>query len=126
LSEPGEILSPPGVLQLNEGRERVTLSVENQSPWPVGIGSHFHFFEVNRRLVFDRSRAYGMRLDAPAGAIVWFGAGEQRSVTLVPFRGARYVWGFNGLVNGPLDEERKSAFSLAREKGFARSEDVRG
>ena len=113
-------------LVLNVGRPRVTLEVHNDSAWPVGVGSHFHFFEVNRRLRFERERAYGMKLDIPAGAIVWFSPGESRNVTLVALAGRRQAWGFNGLVNGPLEKRRDEALVRARERGFIPGGSSRG
>lgn len=103
---PGEIRPAPGRLTLNIDRPTTEIEVRNTSGWPVGVGSHYHFFEVNRRLRFDRDLAYGMRLDVPAGSITWFPAGEARTVRLVPFAGRREVWGFRGMVDGPLDEGR--------------------
>lgn len=114
---PGEIRVARDPIPLNRG-PRTSIEVTNTSRWSLGVGSHFHFFEVNRELVFERQRAYGMRLDVPAGAIVWFATGESRTVSLVPFAGARQVWGFNGLVNGPLEDLREQAFRRARELRF--------
>jgi urease subunit beta len=104
--KPGEIRPGPGRLELNAGRPTIEIEVRNTSSWPVGVGSHYHFFEVNPRLRFDRDLAHGMRLDVPAGSIAWFQAGEQRTVRLIPFGGDRQVWGFRGMVDGPLDEGR--------------------
>lgn len=103
---PGEIRPGPGSLTLNAGRPTTEIEVRNASSWPVGVGSHYHFFEVNPQLKFDRDLAFGMRLDVPAGSITWFLAGEARTVRLVPFAGHREVWGFRGMVDGPLDERR--------------------
>ena len=104
---PGEIRPGPGSLTLNAGRPTTEIEVRNTSSWAVGVGSHYHFFEVNPRLRFDRDLAYGMRLDAPAGSITWVLPGETRTVSLVPFAGDREIWGFRGLVDGPLDERRR-------------------
>jgi urease subunit beta len=104
--KPGEIRPGPGRLMLNAGRPTTEIEVLNTSSWPVGVGSHYHFFEVNPRLRFDRELAYGMRLDVPAGSITWFQAGEQRTVRLIPFAGDRQAWGFRGMVDGPLDDGR--------------------
>ena len=99
---PGELLPAAGEIELNTGRETVTLAVANTGDRPVQVGSHFHFFEVNRALEFDRDSARGMRLDIPAGTAVRFEPGDEREVTLVPFVGSRHVYGLNALVNGPL------------------------
>ena len=100
---PGELLPAEGDIELNAGRETVTLRVANSGDRPIQVGSHFHFFEVNTALQFDRVRAKGMRLDIPAGTAVRFEPGDEREVTLVTFVGSRQVYGFNALVNGPLD-----------------------
>ena len=100
---PGEILPAEGALTLNDGRPSVTLLVANTGDRPVQVGSHYHFFETNPALAFDRARARGMRLDIPAGTAVRFEPGQSRDVTLVPYAGARRVIGFNALVQGPLD-----------------------
>jgi urease subunit beta len=99
---PGELLPEPGTLELNAGRPTLTLTVANTGDRPIQVGSHFHFFEVNPALVFDREQAKGMRLDIPAGTAVRFEPGDERQVTLVPFVGQRQVYGLNGLVNGTL------------------------
>jgi urease subunit beta len=100
---PGEYLFDGGSIELNAGRPTHTLEVNNTGDRPVQVGSHFHFFEVNRALVFDRQLAYGMRLDLPAGTAVRFEPGQTREVTLVPYRGKRIVLGFRGAVMGALD-----------------------
>jgi urease beta subunit len=99
---PGETLPAPGDLELNAGRPTVTMEVANTGDRPVQIGSHFHFYEVNERLAFDRERARGMRLDIPAGTAVRFEPGQSREVTLVALAGSRTVYGFNGEVMGAL------------------------
>lgn len=99
---PGEILPAKGDLLLNEGRETVTLTVANTGDRPVQVGSHYHFFEVNAALDFDRQAARGYRLDIPAGTAVRFEPGQSREVTLVHYAGAGQVYGFNSAVNGPL------------------------
>jgi urease subunit beta len=93
----------PGELELNAGRPVTTLLVANTGDRPVQVGSHFHFFETNGALAFDREAARGLRLDIPAGTAIRFEPGDSREVQLVPFAGDRRVFGFNGLVNGPLD-----------------------
>ena len=100
---PGELIPEPGTLVLNAGRPVTTLSVSNSGDRPVQVGSHFHFHEANGALEFDREAARGPRLDIPAGTAVRFEPGDQRDVRLVPYVGDRRVFGFNGLVNGPLD-----------------------
>ncbi|NDG75567.1 MAG: urease subunit beta [Synechococcaceae bacterium WB8_1B_136] len=100
---PGELLPEPGELELNAGRPVTTVLVANSGDRPVQVGSHFHFFEANEALQFDREAARGQRLDIPAGTAIRFEPGDSREVQLVPFAGERRVFGFNGLVNGPLD-----------------------
>ena len=101
---PGEVLPADGELVLNEGRETVALEVANTGDRPVQVGSHFHFFEANAALQFDREAARGCRLDIPAGTAVRFEPGQSREVTLVPYAGNRRVFGFNGKINGPLGD----------------------
>jgi urease subunit beta len=116
---PGEIIPADEPIVLNAGRQTVNVRVRNTSVWPVHVGSHFHFFEVNRRLRFDRAAAFGLHLDILAGATVRWEPGETREVRLVAFAGWREVHGFNGLVDGPLtDENRAAALERARERGF--------
>ena len=100
---PGELIPEPGTIELNAGRPVTTLSVANRGDRPVQVGSHFHFHEANGALEFDREASRGLRLDIPAGTAVRFEPGDQRDVHLVPYVGDRRVFGFNGLVNGPLD-----------------------
>jgi len=100
---PGEIFPASGNIVLNEGQPTVTLEVANTGDRPVQVGSHYHFFEVNAALAFDRERARGWRLDIPAGTAVRFEPGQSREVTLVPYRGGRAVWGFNQQIMGGLD-----------------------
>ena len=99
---PGEIRTAPGDIELNAGRPTVTLGVTNAGDRPVQVGSHYHFFETNDALVFDRAQARGMRLDIPAGTAVRFEPGQTRSVTLVPYGGKREVYGFRQAVMGTL------------------------
>jgi urease beta subunit len=116
---PGQLLPADGPILGNSGREPVELTVRNTGPWPIQVSSHYHFFEVNRRLAFDRERAFGMRLDLPAGDGVRIPPGEERTVRLVPFAGRREAWGFNGLVNGKLDAAgKRRALRRARQRGF--------
>ena len=97
---PGEYLLESGDVIANAGRRTLELRVENAGDRPVQIGSHFHFFEANRALRFDRAQAFGMRLDVPAGTAVRFEPGDAKHVTLVELAGARRVFGLNGLTNG--------------------------
>ncbi|WP_437602116.1 urease subunit beta [Sorangium sp. So ce590] len=101
---PGEIISPAAQLdiQVNLGRPVVTLSVENTGDRPIQVGSHYHFYETNEALVFDRQKTRGMRLDIPAGTAKRFEPGQKEEVSLVPYGGDRVVVGFQGKVNGSL------------------------
>jgi urease beta subunit len=99
---PGEYILLEGVVELNAGREPSRLRVENTGDRPIQIGSHTHFFEVNPALRFARDKAYGRRLDIPAGTSLRFEPGEARDVTLIPLGGRRIARGMNALVNGPL------------------------
>ncbi len=101
-------------------RPAVQVEVANTGDRPIQVGSHFHFFEVNRALRFDRARAYGMKLAIAAGTAVRFEPGQRHRVTLVPLGGERICHGLNGLVNGPLDDDaiRAAALAAAREGGF--------
>lgn len=100
---PGEIITAGGEIELNAGQPTVTLSVANTGDRPVQVGSHYHFYETNPALDFDREKARGMRLDIAAGTAVRFEPGQTRDVTLVPVSGARAVYGFNARVMGELD-----------------------
>lgn len=100
---PGEILTEPGEIELNAGRPTVTVRVANTGDRPVQVGSHYHFFEVNSALDFDRAAARGFRLDIPAGTAVRFEPGQTREVQLVALGGERRVFGFRALVSGPLE-----------------------
>jgi urease subunit beta len=100
---PGEILPAAGAIELNAGRETVEVEVANTGDRPVQVGSHYHFFETNEALAFDRERARGFRLDIPAGTATRFEPGQTRTVQLVRYAGSGEVWGFNALVNGPLE-----------------------
>ncbi len=99
---PGELRTAPGEIELNAGRRTVTVTVRNAGDRPVQVGSHYHFFETNAALDFDRQAAYGMRLDIPAGTAVRFEPGQSREVTLVAYDGDRVVYGFQGKVQGAL------------------------
>jgi urease subunit beta len=99
---PGEILTKGGDITLNAGRKTVTIAVTNTGDRPVQVGSHYHFFETNPALKFERKKARGMRLNIPAGTAVRFEPGQTRDVTLIPFAGARKVFGFRAGVMGKL------------------------
>src|SRR3982074_1487079 len=103
---PGEIRIPAGPppLQANVGLAEIRLVVANTGDRPIQVGSHYHFFEVNSKLQFDRQAAFGMRLNIAAGTAVRFEPGEEKEVSLVTLGGARAVYGHNGRVNGPLDQ----------------------
>lgn len=99
---PGEYVLQDGDVELNAGRELTRLRVSNSGDRPIQVGSHTHFFEVNEALQFDRQKAYGRRLDVPAGTSLRFEPGEARDVSLIPLAGRRRAYGMNALVNGPL------------------------
>ena len=102
--KPGEIITEPGEIELNAGRKTLSVVVKNTGDRPIQVGSHYHFFETNDALVFDRSTAYGFRLDIPAGTAVRFEPGQERTVELVELAGTRSVYGFQGKVMGPLSQ----------------------
>jgi urease subunit beta len=99
---PGEIITADGDIELNKGRKTVTLTVSNSGDRPIQVGSHYHFFETNPALKFERKKARGMRLDIPAGTAVRFEPGQTREVTLVALAGARKVFGFRQDIMGKL------------------------
>jgi urease subunit beta len=99
---PGELLAEPGEIEINAGRAVTTLSVANTGDRPIQVGSHYHFFETNDALRFDRAQARGQRLNIPSGTAVRFEPGQSRTVELVPYAGDRKVFGFQGKVMGPL------------------------
>jgi len=101
---PGEVFPAAGEIELNLGRPVLTVEVANTGDRPIQVGSHYHFFETNPALQFDRAPTRGQRLDIPAGTAVRFEPGQSRTVNLVPYAGARAVYGFRGEVMGPLDE----------------------
>lgn len=100
---PGELIAVDGDIELNAGRETVSVTVANTGDRPVQVGSHYHFFETNPALEFDREATRGFRLNIPAGTAVRFEPGQTREVELVAYAGKRTIYGFNGLVSGPLD-----------------------
>jgi urease subunit beta len=97
---PGEVFTPEGEIELNAGLEKTVLNVSNTGDRPIQVGSHYHFAETNAALDFDRAAAHGKRLDIAAGTAIRFEPGQSREITLVPYRGAREIYGFRGLVNG--------------------------
>ncbi|MBK1987954.1 urease subunit beta [Sphaerospermopsis aphanizomenoides BCCUSP55] len=99
---PGEIITPEGEIELNPGRSTTKLIVANTGDRPIQIGSHFHFYEVNNFLKFDREKARGMRLDIPAGTAVRFEPGDEKEITLISLVGTRQIYGFNNKINGKL------------------------
>ena len=99
---PGEIIAQEGEIELNAGRPTLKIKVANTGDRPIQIGSHYHFYEVNKTLQFDREQTLGMRLDIPAGTAVRFEPGDEKEVTLVPFTGSRQIYGFNAKINGQL------------------------
>jgi len=117
---PGGIILGEGDIVAFNGRKTVELIVANTGDRPIQVGSHCHFFEANRALRFDREKAYGFRLQVPAGTAVRFEPGEDKRVTLVSIGGNRAAYGINGLVNGRLDDPnvKAKALATAREQGF--------
>jgi urease subunit gamma/beta len=121
---PGEVVAAEGEVTLNAGRVAVTLTVTNLADRPIQVGSHYHLAEVNPYLRLDRGRAYGLRLDIPAGMAIRFEPGESKTVEAVPIAGARVVRGGNALSEGPVSEAgRARAVERARELGFAHQEE---
>ncbi len=118
--KPGEYIVESEFITLNKGRPSITVKVSNTGDRPVQVGSHFHFFEVNKCLEFDREQGYGKRLDIPSGTAVRFEPGEEKEVTLTEFGGNRAVFGLNGLTSGELDNKEvfKSAMDIAARLGF--------
>ncbi|MBR0902648.1 urease subunit beta [Bradyrhizobium liaoningense] len=108
---PGEVIPADGDIVLNGDRTGLSIAVSNTGDRPVQVGSHYHFAEVNAALVFDRSAARGRRLDIPAGTAVRFEPGQSREVSLLPFAGARRIYGFCGSVMGPLESETDASGS---------------
>ncbi|ENZ03447.1 urease subunit beta [Clostridium thermobutyricum] len=104
---PGEIILGEGTIKYNEGREAIKIKVKNEADRPVQVGSHFHFYEVNTGLKFDREKAYGKRLDIPAGTAVRFEPGDEKEISLIDIAGVRRVYGLNNQVDGYLDEGRR-------------------
>ena len=117
---PGEIIAAEGEMEINAGRAKAEIKVVNTADRPVQVGSHYHFFETNKALDFDRATAYGMHLDIPAGTAVRFEPGESRQVTLTEFGGTRELFGLNSLTDGAArsEERKQAALRRARDRGF--------
>lgn len=117
---PGEPLPAEGDVGLNGAHRTTTITVANTGDRPIQVGSHYHFFETNKALKFDRESAFGMRLNVPAGSSTRFEPGDEKEVELVEIGGRRVVHGFNGLTEGPLNDAdvREAAFRRAREGDF--------
>lgn len=117
---PGEIIPAEGDIEINAGRRKTTLRARNTGDRPIQVGSHYHFFEANRALEFDREQAFGMHLDIPAGTAVRFEPGEEKEVTLAAFGGSGEIHGLNGLTNGSTrsDLVKEQALQLARSRGY--------
>lgn len=114
----GEVIAADREIVLNEGRKTATVTVKNEGDRPIQVGSHFHFFEVNKLLCFDRTAAYGMRLDIPSGTSVRFEPGESKMVNLTEVGGNKRICGFNDLTAGEVGRKRKHALQTAQAKGF--------
>ena len=120
---PGEYLLGEGDIEANSGRRTLSVTVANTGDRPIQVGSHFHFFEANRELRFDRAGAFGMRLNIPAGTAVRFEPGDEKAVSLVELAGAREVHGLNALTDGPTDDAaRGAALERAARGDFAGAE----
>ena len=115
---PGEYFLSDEPITANVGRSILSISVRNTGDRPIQVGSHTHFFEVNKSLEFPRKQSYGFRLNIPAGTSVRFEPGETKEIQLTEFGGKKVVFGFSGLVNGNLKEKQEEAFKKASEKGF--------
>lgn len=127
---PGEYFldEAAGAVTANAGRKTLRVVVRNTGDRPIQVGSHYHFFETNRALGFDRAAAYGMRLNIPAGTAVRFEPGEEKEIELTEFGGAKVIHGFNGLVGGPLRAAgaRERALQRANNEGFRFASDAMG
>lgn len=116
----GAVIAAPGEIELNAGKRTISLKVTNTGDRPVQVGSHYHFFEANRALDFDRKAAFGMRLDVPSGLAVRFEPGQAKEVALVEFGGRGEVSGFSNLTNGQIQDDavKQAAFKRAKDAGF--------
>ena len=110
---PGEYIVKETPIACNVGRPTLQLTAVNTGDRPIQIGSHFHFFEVNKQMAFDREKAYGMRLNIAAGTAVRFEPGEEKNIELIPFGGSQIIAGFNSLVDGKLADQKNSAIEKA-------------
>ena len=115
---PGEYFLSEDPIIANIGKSVIILDVKNTGDRPIQVGSHAHFFEVNKALEFPRRKSYGFHLNIPAGTSIRFEPGDSKKIELTEFSGKRIVYGFSGLVNGPLSEKQNEAFSKAKEQGF--------
>lgn len=119
----GEVMVQSGEIELNQGRERKTIVVANVGDRPIQVGSHYHFFEVNRLLAFDREASYGYRLDIPSGTSVRFEPGQEKEVTLVALGGTKRVFGLNDLTRNQASEQTLLAsVDMAKNKGFIKED----
>ncbi|MCH7647313.1 MAG: urease subunit beta [Nitrosopumilus sp.] len=115
---PGEYFLSDKPITANVGKSITSVSVKNTGDRPIQVGSHTHFFEVNKALEFPREKSYGCHLNIPSGTSVRFESGDTREIELTEFGGKKIVYGFSGLVNGSLEEKQNEAFKKATEKGF--------
>lgn len=115
---PGEYFTADEPIIANVGKLNISITIRNTGDRPIQVGSHTHFFETNKALEFPRKESYGYHLNIPSGTSVRFEPGETKEIELTEFGGKRIVYGFNGLVNGPLKEKREEALRKAAEKGF--------
>ena len=115
---PGEYFLSEDPIIANIGKSVIILDVKNTGDRPIQVGSHAHFFEVNKALEFPRTKSYGFHLNIPAGTSIRFEPGDSKKIELTEFSGKRIVYGFSGLVNGLLSEKKDEAFSKAKEQGF--------
>ncbi|MDO7696829.1 MAG: urease subunit beta [Nitrosopumilus sp.] len=115
---PGEYFLSEDPIIANIGKSVIILDVKNTGDRPIQVGSHAHFFEVNKALEFPRRKSYGFHLNIAAGTSIRFEPGDSKKIELTEFSGKRIVYGFSGLVNGPLSEKQNEAFSKAKEQGF--------
>jgi urease subunit beta len=115
---PGEYFLSEDPISANVGKSVITLDVKNTGDRPIQVGSHAHFFEINKALEFSRKKSYGFHLNIPAGTSIRFEPGDSKKIELTEFSGKKIVYGFSGLVNGSLSEKQNEAFSKAKEQGF--------
>ena len=115
---PGEYFLSEDPIIANIGKSVIILDVKNTGDRPIQVGSHAHFFEINKALEFSRKKSYGLHLNIPAGTSIRFEPGDSKKIELTEFSGKKTVYGFSGLVNGSLSEKQNEAFSKAKEQGF--------